>query len=190
MDCLVEKQDMPKEIIMKIHTKRLLLVPLRLQFLITTHRYSSDLENTKYMVYLPNINIEETKSFLVSAEAEWQKHRPLFYEYAILINNEHIGAVSLYLNEDYLVGELGWIISKDYWGNGYATEAAEAMIDFGLKNLNIHRFIAHCDSENINSYRVMEKLGMSLESKTRGRKNKLSDEDREDLMYSLDIMWD
>lgn len=175
---------------MKIHTKRLLLVPLGLQFLITTHKYSSDLENTKYMVYLPNIDIEETKSFLVSAEAEWLKHRPLYYEYAILINNEHIGAVSLYLNEDYMEGELGWIISKDYWGKGYATEAAEAMIDFGLKHLNIHRFIAHCDSENVNSYRVMEKLGMKLESKNRGRKNKLSDEVREDLMYSLDINQD
>ncbi len=170
---------------MKIYTKRLLLVPLGLQFLRSTHKYAGDLENTKYMVHLPNMNIDETKSFLDSVEAEWQKQRPQFYEYAILFDNEHIGAISLYMNEDYTEGELGWIISKEYWGNGYASEAAQAMIDFGIQELNIRRFIAHCDSENNNSYKVMEKLGMSLEYKTQGRKNKLSDEDREELMYSL-----
>ncbi len=153
----------------------------------STHKYSSDVENAKYMVYLPDRNIDETKSFLEGVEAEWQKQRPQFYEYAILIDNKHIGAISLYMNDEYTEGELGWIISKEYWGNGYASEAAQAMIDFGMKELNIRRFIAHCDSENVNSYKVMEKLGMSLESKSRGRKNKLSDEDREELTYSLEI---
>ncbi len=40
------------------------------------------------------------------------------------------------------------------------------------------RFIAHCDSENIGSYKVMEKLGMSFVSCSEGRKNKASDEER------------
>ncbi len=171
----------------KIYTKRLLLVPLGLQFLISTHKYAADIENTKYMVHLPNINIDETKSFLDNVEAEWQKQSPQFYEYAILFDNEHIGAISLYMNEDYTEGELGWIINKEYWGNGYASEAAQAMIDFGIQKLNICRFIAHCDSENVNSFKVMEKLGMSLECKASGRKNKLSDEDREELIYSLEV---
>ncbi len=173
---------------MKIYTKRLLLVPLGQQFIISTHKYSSDIENTKYMVHLPNLHINETKNFLDSVETEWQKHKPQFYEYAILIDQKHIGAISLYMNDDYTEGELGWIIDMEYWGNGYASEAAQAMIDFGTQELKIRRFIAHCDSDNVNSYKVMEKLGMSLESKTRGRKNKLSEEDREDLMYSLEII--
>ncbi len=173
---------------MHIYTKRLLLVPLGQQFLISTHKYASDIENTKYMVHLPNFNLDETRNFLDRVEAEWQKQWPEFYELAILIDHEHIGAISLYRNEDYTEGELGWIISKEHWGNGYASEAAQALIDFGMQELKIRRFIAHCDSENVNSYKVMEKLGMSFESKTRGRKNKGSDEDREELMYSLEII--
>jgi RimJ/RimL family protein N-acetyltransferase len=172
---------------MNIHTKRLLLVPLGPQYLISTHEYAGDIDNTNYMVHLPNIDISETKAFLDGVEAEWQKCKPEFYEFAILLDNEHIGAVSIYVNNDNSEGELGWIINKKYWGNGYATEAAKGIMHYAIQELKVRKFIAHCDSQNIISYKVMEKLGMSLTSKTQGRKNKLSDEDREELMYSLEI---
>jgi RimJ/RimL family protein N-acetyltransferase len=172
---------------MNIHTKRLLLVPLGPQYLISTHEYAGDIDNTKYMVHMPNIDISETKGFLDGVDAEWQKCNPQYYEYAILLNNEHIGAVSIYFNNDYSEGELGWIINKKYWGNGYATEAAKEIMHFAMQELKVRKFIAHCDSQNISSYKVMEKLGMSLACRTQGRKNKLSDEDREELMYSLEI---
>ncbi|BCN30979.1 GNAT family N-acetyltransferase [Anaeromicropila herbilytica] len=172
---------------MNISTKRLLLVPLGPQYLISTHKYASDVDNTKYMVHLPNMDISETKSFLVKVQEEWQKSNPQFYEYAILLDHEHIGAISIYLNKDNSEGELGWIISKKYWGCGFATEAANEIINLAKKELKVNKFIAHCDSENIASYRVMEKLGMELVNKTQGRRNKLSDEDREDLMYALEI---
>lgn len=173
---------------MNIHTKRLLLVPLGPQYLLSAHKYASDFDNTRYMIHLPNADISETESFLARVQEEWQKCNPQFYEYAILLNNEHIGAVSIYLNEeDNTEGELGWIICKDYWGNGYGAEAAKGIIDFAIHELKVRKFIAHCDSENIGSYKVMEKLGMLLTSRTQGRRNKLSDEDREELMYSLEI---
>ena len=172
---------------MNICTERLLLVPLGPQYLISTHEYSSDLDNTKYMMFLPNSNIGETKSFLERAHEEWQKLSPQFYEYAILLHSEHIGAVSIYINKENGEGELGWIINKKYWRNGYAEEAAKAVVNFAIQELKIRKLIAHCDSENISSSRVMEKLGMSLASKTQGRRNKSSNEDREELMYSLEI---
>ncbi len=172
---------------MNIQTERLLLVPQGPQYLKSTHEYASDLENTKYMVNLPNIDINETKEFLDRAQAEWQKSTPEFYEFAILLNHLHIGAVSIYISEDNSEGELGWIISNKYWGHGYAAEAAREVINYAIQELNIRKFIAHCDSENANSYRVMEKLGMTLADRTNGRKNKCSDEDREELMYVLEI---
>lgn len=172
---------------MKIHTKRLLLVPLGPQYLISTHAYASDIENTTMMMHLPNTDLNETKSFLEGVQAEWQKKRPSFYEFAILLDQEHIGAVSLYIDEDHAEGELGWIIRKEYWGNGYATEAASEIMKFAIQELHIRIMIAHCDSENSNSSRVMEKLGMSFVSRTGGRKNRASDEEREELMYSFEV---
>lgn len=172
---------------MEIRTNRLLLVPLGPQYLVSAHQYSSDIENTKYMVYLPDTDISETESFLNRVHDEWQKPAPMVYEFAILLEQEHIGAVGIDINEDNTEGELGWIINKNHWGKGYAVEAARELLDFVVRERNIRKFIAHCDSENIGSYRVMEKLGMKLVSRTWGRKNKGSDEEREELLYCLEI---
>ena len=64
---------------------------------------------------------------------------------------------------------------------------AKGILNFAIQELRLRKFVAHCDSENISSYRVMERLGMSLVSKLQGRRNKSSKEDREELMYSLEI---
>lgn len=61
------------------------------------------------------------------------------------------------------------------------------VINLAIKELKVKKIVAHCDSENVSSYRVMEKLGMKFVSKTQGRRNKSSDEEREDLKYVLEI---
>lgn len=76
-----------------------------------------------------------------------------------IYNDIHIGAVSVYFEND--TGELGWMINKNYWGNGFAYEAAKALIYYTKTEIKVNRFLAHCDTENIASYKVMEKLGMS-----------------------------
>lgn len=55
---------------MNLHTKRLLLVPLGPQYLISTHKYASDLDSTKYMEHLSNTDIRETENFLARVQAE------------------------------------------------------------------------------------------------------------------------
>lgn len=167
-----------------INTKRLILEPLGSRHLKTVHKYASDIENTKYMVHLPNKTMEETMDFLQRAEKEWKSDKPSFYEFAILYKSKQIGAVSIYLNED-LSGELGWIINKEYWKQGIAYEASEALLDYAIKELNIKHFIAHCDAENIASYKIMEKLGMVRTGTCGGRKNKASDEERVEYQYEL-----
>ena len=60
-------------------------------------------------------------------------------------------------------GDLGYEISPDHWGCGYATEAARAMVGFGFEALGLHRVWGECVPENAASRRVMEKLGMRPE---------------------------
>lgn len=59
--------------------------------------------------------------------------------------------------------EIGCWISRKYWGNGYATEAGNALRNYGVDVLNNNRFIALIHPENAASKRVAEKLGMNLE---------------------------
>lgn len=167
-----------------IKSERLTLKPHGICYLESTHVYASDLSNTQYMMHLPNQNREETKHFLENVSKEWEKETPDFYEFAILLNNEHIGAVSLYLDENHAIGELGWILNKRYWHHGYAVEAAKAMIEFA-KTMGLKRLIAHCDDQNMASYKVMEKLGMELISITDGRYNKASKIESKERMYQL-----
>ena len=145
-----------------LKTKRLTLRPLNLSDLETVHQYASDTENTKYIIRLPNYSIEETKAFLVRIANEWKKDDPSFYEFAIDLDNRHIGAVSVYLDDERAEGELGWIIHKQFWGNGYATEAAFALKEFCVNELKLKKLKACCDNENVQSIKVIKKLGMEL----------------------------
>lgn len=148
----------------ELRTERLLLRPLDVMDLQTTHEYASDYDTTKYMVYLPNKSVEESLCFLTSVSEEWKKEEPSFYEFAITYDSKHIGVVSVRLNEDRTEGEFGWVINKKYWGQGFAKEAALAVKSFAVNQLRVKRLVATCDSRNISSAHVMEKIGLSFES--------------------------
>lgn len=60
--------------------------------------------------------------------------------------------------------EIGWVFNKAYQNNGYATEAAKALVDYGFDVLKAHRIIATCQPENPSSWRVAEKIGMTREA--------------------------
>jgi RimJ/RimL family protein N-acetyltransferase len=60
--------------------------------------------------------------------------------------------------------EIGWVFHRAYHGQGYATEAAGAVLQYGFATLHLHRIIATCQPQNVASWRVMEKLGMRREA--------------------------
>ena len=144
----------------KLTTERLELRPLSTQDFQTVHSYSTDDDVARYMYWLPHTSEIETETFLENIETEWSKDEPTFYEFAVVLNGTHIGAVSLYINKERTDGIIGWLINKKYWNKGYAAEAARAVIDFAQKDIGIGRVCAMCDHRNKASQRVMEKIGM------------------------------
>lgn len=59
---------------------------------------------------------------------------------------------------------VGWAFIKSCWGNGYGTEAARALIDYGLNTLQLQRVLAETAPNNPASLHVMEKIGMTIVS--------------------------
>lgn len=57
--------------------------------------------------------------------------------------------------------EIGWRLASAYWGNGYATEGAKAVLEFAFNHLKLKRVVAFTVPENIRSRKVMEKIGMT-----------------------------
>jgi len=60
--------------------------------------------------------------------------------------------------------EMGWIMSPDYYGRGYASEGAKGLMAYAFDQLKAHRLIANCNANNLGSERVMQKIGMSKEA--------------------------
>lgn len=63
--------------------------------------------------------------------------------------------------------ELGYILRRDAWGRGLATEAARLAVDFAFDKLGANRVWAVCDPDNPASVRVLQKLGMKEEGHLR-----------------------
>ena len=143
---------------MELKTGRLVLRPLCTGDLDTCNQYAMDAQTCRYMLFLPNHTSAETRAFLQCCEENWRQDPIERFEFAITLDGRHIGAVSLSREEAGM--EIGWILNKAYQGQGYALEAARALMDFAENALGCGRIVAHCDTRNAPSYRLMEKLGM------------------------------
>ena len=87
------------------------------------------------------------------------------YEFAIT-NKESgklYGAIGLSHQQAHRHGEIGYWIGEEYWGQGYATEAAKAVLDFAFLGKDFHRVYARFFASNPASGKVMEKCGMTYE---------------------------
>jgi [ribosomal protein S5]-alanine N-acetyltransferase len=78
-------------------------------------------------------------------------------------DGEYIGSMGIHLDPENQRAEIGYWIGKPYWGQGYASEAAKRLLQFGFDVLKLNRIYARCFSENIGSERVMQKIGMQYE---------------------------
>ena len=79
-----------------------------------------------------------------------------------------VGAISMQIVPDHRRGELGYWIGEPYWGQGFATEAAGAIVRYGFEMLGLHRIMARHLSRNPASGNVLRKIGMIHEGTQRG----------------------
>lgn len=105
---------------------------------------------------------------------EWIASRPealengnLVYAITLLSSSELIGAIGLALRPQHGKGELGYWIGEPFWGRGFATEAAGALISYGFEVFALNRLFAIHFARNPASGRVLEKNGMRHEGSLR-----------------------
>ncbi len=110
---------------------------------------------------------EDAESFLTKASEEFRAGRAVIFGVAIPPGREPYGGVGLNIVGEHNHAELGYWIGVPYWGCGYATEAASAVVAFGFETLRLNRICAHCFAGNAASRRVLEKIGMRLEGRSR-----------------------
>lgn len=170
-----------------IRTERLCLRPLQLEDTEALYRFASNREHTRYMIYYPHASIEETRTFVEHAAEQWSSPKPEGLEFAVLSEGELIGTVSLYFEGEPGEAELAWLLAPEACGKGYATEAAMALMKYAAEVWRADRIIACCDSRNLASARVMERIGLTLEDAARTREYPKTGEISGELLYAKGI---
>ena len=145
-----------------LETKRLALRPFKEDDFEAVHSYASSVENTIYMPFGPNSE-EDTRAFIQRAMEDAAQNPITKYQYAITLKETGalFGGCGITLKPH--VNEVGWLLHRDYWNQGFGTEVAKALLTYGFDELNLHRIFARCNTENHGSYRIMEKIGMRRE---------------------------
>ncbi len=80
--------------------------------------------------------------------------------------------------------EIGWRLATRFWGNGYITEAASALLDHGFRTLKLPEIVSFAVATNSRSLAVMKRIGLSHDS-TRDFDHPRIPEDRPDLKRHL-----
>ena len=117
-------------------------------------------------------------------EIYYLEHIPAGYGIVVKGTDKVIGSVDFNHRHEDDVLEIGYTLHPDYWGRSYVPEAARALIDLGFKDLGLHKIELTCFGYNVQSQRVAEKLGFTLEACIRDRKDAQGNR-CDSLMYGL-----
>ena len=140
-----------------LRTARLLLREWRDEDDLAFAELSADPAVMEYLLPLPD--------WVARKRAHWEKYR--FGQWVVEMPGaaSFIGVVGLETvsYDAYFTPavEVAWRLASCYWGNGYATEAARAALDYGFKKLGLDEIVAITVPANRRSRRVMERLGMT-----------------------------
>jgi [ribosomal protein S5]-alanine N-acetyltransferase len=124
-------------------------------------RYSSDPEVTRFLGWPMHRCVEETRAFLAFSDAEWQRWPAGPYLIESRGDGRLLGGTGFAFEAQFRAAT-GYVLAKDAWGAGFATEALAAVVAVAAE-IGIHRLYALCHPEHAPSWRVLEKCGFTRE---------------------------
>ena len=164
----------------RIETQRLRIRSFQPNDWQAVYDYTSDPD---VMAYIPEgpFTPEQAKAFVADNMGE----RARFVAVLLKTDDMLVGHMEFHPWFAPQTYEIGWIFDRVYHGQGYATEAAMALLQYGFEALHLHRIIATCQPENVASRRVMQKLGMRREAHFRKCIRRPNDRWWDEYFYAL-----
>lgn len=147
---------------LEIKTDRLELRPPSIQNTLELHKLMKNSVDTTFLSWDPHSSLNETDTLLDSLINSIKLDNS--YHWVIFYNAKIVGFISLIDVKRVLRtwtinrAELSYWISNDFIGNGFATEAAFSVVDFGFNSLLLNKIIIAHAKENIQSQKICEKL--------------------------------
>lgn len=143
--------------------------------LIIRHLRSEDLDqlfevcgDSEIMLYVGNgqpLSREQTQKWIEKSQENYRKYGFGCLAVAEKEGDRLIGYCGLVNPTIDGEAEIIYAFKKQYWGKGLASEAAKAVLDFGLKQCGLRRVVATIDPNNHASIRIVEKWGMRFQER-------------------------
>lgn len=148
----------------RLQTERLILRRLSTSDCEDVFYYSRDPQVPKYLLWDPHPNLDYTRQYLDYIAQRYRLGD--FYDWALERKSDGrvigtCGFTSINFHSD--SAEVGYVLARDCWGQGYAAEALECVLGFGFDYVGFNRIEAKYMAENPASRRVMEKCSMTFE---------------------------
>lgn len=146
-----------------LETKRLTLrKPVSTDAAPIFQRFSSDPEVTRYMSWPCHQSIDDTLAFLAWSDAEWNQWPAGSYLVFSRESGQLLGSTGLSFQSSHRA-ITGYVLARDAWGKGYATESLEAMVALA-RSLGVRSLEASCHADHRPSAHVLEKCGFIREA--------------------------
>ena len=110
---------------------------------------------------------ESVRAYFEAQRDQRPEAHPLWMNLMMELRSEGkvVGCVGIGVTDkEHGQASIGWMLSCRYQGQGLATEAAQALVDFGFGSMALHRIFARTGKANARSWRLMERLGMRREA--------------------------
>lgn len=147
-----------------IETERMILRPLTVADANDVYeRWTSDDRVSKYVRWCTHSSVNDTIGWLNMEESGIESDKQYQWGFVLKDSGYLFGSGGISFNEEEGVFELGYNIMHKYWNRGYTTEAAKAILEFAIKELNQKEFVAWHAVDNPASEKVMKKCGFVYE---------------------------
>lgn len=149
-------------------TDRLLLRPFRMSDAPDVRQLAGSYDVAKGTLTLPHpYPAEEAERWIASLQRDDEAGPPVNFAIIWPVEDRLIGSIGLDIAAEHRLGRMSYWLGQPYWNRGFCTEAVKAVLDYGFRQLQLHRIYAAHFLNNPASGRVLQKAGMIYEGRLR-----------------------
>ncbi len=147
-----------------LETERLILRPLEESDASEIFAMRSDAAVMRF-IREPQKNIDESIDWIHLVSSRWQSEKTGFCAMIERKTENFVGWCGVWRLQETNETEIGYAVGENFWGKGFAAEAARRFLEYAFAELDSDKVVAVAHPENAASIRVMEKIGMGFVKK-------------------------
>jgi ribosomal-protein-alanine N-acetyltransferase len=149
------------DIFPQLYTTRLILRKIQIEDIDALVKYADNKKISDRVLNIPYPYREPDAVFRISYVVQGFKNKSRFvFSIVLKETQEFIGEISLHLGQNMKIAQMGYWVGEPFWNKGVATEAIEAVLNFGFQKLNLEQVFATCHEDNQGSIKALLKNGM------------------------------